>query len=76
MFKTVSVICSSLQKLSSLERIEVPKKGTALLFGNACLGRDLEYDLKPSFKAEEEVGMQMGQIPSTNHLMIFYGPLE
>lgn len=64
-------------EVSSLEKVEVLKGSSALLFGNVTPGGILNMVTKtPSFKSGGEVSMQMGSYSFYKPTVDFYGPLS
>ncbi|WP_409417135.1 TonB-dependent siderophore receptor [Flavobacterium sp. PS2] len=64
-------------EVSSLEKVEVLKGGSALLFGNVNPGGILNMVTKaPSFKSGGEVSIQMGSYSFYKPTVDFYGPLS
>ena len=67
----------SIPEVSSLDRVEFLKGGSALLFGNVAPGGILNLVTKtPSFKQGGEVSMQMGSYSFYKPSVDFYGPLN
>ena len=67
----------SIPEISSLERIEVLKGGSALLFGNVAPGGILNMvTKKPKFNSGGEVSMQVGSYEFYKPSVDIYGPLN
>ncbi len=67
----------SIPEISSLERIEVLKGGSALLFGNVAPGGILNMvTKKPKFNSGGEVSMQAGSYAFYKPSVDIYGPLN
>lgn len=67
----------SIPEVSSLEKVEFLKGGTALLFGNVAPGGILNLVTKtPSFKQGGEITMQAGSYSFYKPSIDFYGPLN
>lgn len=67
----------SMPEVASLEKVEVLKGGSALLFGNVAPGGILNMVTKsPSFKKGGEVAMQMGSYSFYKPSIDIYGPLN
>ena len=66
----------SMPEVASLEKVEVLKGSTALLFGNVAPGGIMNMVTKsPSFKKGGEVAMQMGSYSFYKPSIDIYGPL-
>ena len=67
----------SIPEVSSLDKVEFLKGGSALLYGNVAPGGILNLVTKtPSFKRGGEVSMQMGSYAYYKPTIDFYGPLN
>jgi iron complex outermembrane receptor protein len=67
----------SMPEVSSLDKVEFLKGGSALLYGNVAPGGILNLVTKtPSFKSGGEVSMQMGSYSFYKPTIDFYGPLN
>lgn len=67
----------SMPEVASLEKVEVLKGGSALLFGNVAPGGILNMVTKlPSFNKGGEVAMQMGSYSFYKPSIDIYGPLN
>ncbi|MBG6061115.1 iron complex outermembrane receptor protein [Flavobacterium sp. CG_9.1] len=67
----------SIPEVSSLEKVEVLKGSTALLYGNVAPGGILNMVTKtPSFKKGGEIAMQMGGYSFYKPSIDIYGPLN
>ena len=67
----------SMPEVASLEKIEVLKGGSALLFGNVAPGGILNMVTKsPSFKKGGEIAMQLGSYSFYKPSIDIYGPLN
>lgn len=67
----------SIPEVSSLEKVEFLKGGTALLFGNVAPGGILNLVTKtPSFKQGGEITIQAGSYSFYKPSIDFYGPLN
>lgn len=67
----------SIPEVSSLEKVEFLKGGSALLFGNVAPGGILNLVTKtPSFKRGGEITMQAGSYDYYKPSVDFYGPLN
>jgi iron complex outermembrane receptor protein len=67
----------SMPEVSSLEKVEFLKGGSALLYGNVAPGGILNLVTKtPSFKKGGEIYMQMGSYSFYKPTIDFYGPLN
>ena len=67
----------SIPEVSSLEKVEFLKGGSALLFGNVAPGGILNLVTKtPSFKRGGEITMQTGSYAYYKPTLDFYGPLN
>lgn len=67
----------SIPEVSSLEKVEFLKGGSALLFGNVAPGGILNLVTKtPSFKRGGEITMQTGSYAYYKPTVDFYGPLN
>jgi iron complex outermembrane receptor protein len=67
----------SMPEVSSLEKIEILKGGSALLFGNVAPGGILNMVTKaPLFKKGGEIAMQTGSYNFYKPTIDFYGPLN
>jgi iron complex outermembrane receptor protein len=64
-------------EVASLEKVEILKGSSALLYGNVAPGGILNMVTKtPSFKKGAEVSMQMGSYSFYKPIIDFYGPLN
>jgi iron complex outermembrane receptor protein len=67
----------SIPEVSSLEKVEFLKGGSALLYGNVAPGGILNLVTKtPSFKKGGEIAMQTGSYAFYKPSVDFYGPLK
>lgn len=67
----------SIPEVSSLEKVEILKGGSALLFGNVAPGGILNMVTKaPSFTKGGEIAMQAGSYNFYKPSVDFYGPLN
>ena len=67
----------SIPEVSSLEKVEFLKGGSALLYGNVAPGGILNLITKtPSFKKGGEIALQMGSNAFYKPSVDFYGPLN
>lgn len=67
----------SIPEVSSLDKVEFLKGGSALLYGNVAPGGILNLVTKtPSFKSGGEVSMQIGSYSFYKPSVDFYGPLN
>ncbi|MET0759375.1 MAG: TonB-dependent siderophore receptor [Flavobacterium sp.] len=67
----------SIPEVSSLEKVEFLKGGSALLYGNVAPGGILNMVTKtPSFKKGGEISMQAGSYAYYKPSIDFYGPLN
>ncbi|MEY4962834.1 MAG: putative TonB-dependent outer rane ferrichrome-iron receptor precursor FhuA [Bacteroidota bacterium] len=67
----------SIPEVSSLEKVEFLKGGSALLYGNVAPGGILNLVTKtPSFKKGGEIAMQSGSFAFYKPSIDFYGPLN
>jgi iron complex outermembrane receptor protein len=67
----------SIPEVSSLEKVEFLKGGSALLYGNVAPGGILNLVTKtPSFKKGGEIAMQTGSYAFYKPSVDFYGPLN
>jgi iron complex outermembrane recepter protein len=78
MFKNGARINSgSMPEMSSLERVEVLKGSSAILFGQVAPGGIINMVTKqPRFKAGGEVSMRIGSYDLYKPMIDFYGPLS
>ena len=67
----------SIPEISSLEKVEFLKGGSALLYGNVAPGGILNLVTKtPSFRKGGEIAMQIGSYAFYKPSIDFYGPLN
>lgn len=67
----------SIPEVSSLEKVEFLKGGSALLYGNVAPGGILNLITKtPSFKKGGEIAMQLGSYAFYKPSIDFYGPIN